>query len=169
MPSTYKQSFLKLNKFVGSDKPKMDDYNNDTRLIDENAALVDSRLRLTEEHMKNSTCHVSPEEKSSWNNLKWVIGSYVGNGATQREISVGFKARLGFVFQKNEFISTAFSDECPIQNEQRFVILTELGSSRSSMITPNGFKIANTSNISMDSRMPRMNIPEKEYIYVLFR
>lgn len=35
MPSTYKTPFLGLNRFIGSDKPKMDDFNRDTQKLDD--------------------------------------------------------------------------------------------------------------------------------------
>ena len=35
MTSTYKTNYLGLNKFVGSDKPKMDDFNFDNETLDQ--------------------------------------------------------------------------------------------------------------------------------------
>ena len=35
MASTYKTNYLGLNKFVGSDKPKMDDFNFDNETLDQ--------------------------------------------------------------------------------------------------------------------------------------
>ena len=35
MSSSNKTSYLGLNQFVGSDKPKMEDFNADNRLLDE--------------------------------------------------------------------------------------------------------------------------------------
>lgn len=50
MASTYKTNYLGLNQFVGSDKPKMDDFNFDNETIDQKfQEHVQSSLHITEE------------------------------------------------------------------------------------------------------------------------
>ena len=50
MASTYKTNYLGLNKFVGSDKPKMDDFNFDNETLDQKfQEHVQSSLHITEE------------------------------------------------------------------------------------------------------------------------
>ena len=50
MSSSNKTSYLGLNQFVGSDKPKMEDFNADNRLLDEKMQQhVQSQLHLTEQ------------------------------------------------------------------------------------------------------------------------
>ena len=169
MASTYKQSFLKLNKFVGSDKPKMDDYNYDNSLIDQNAMETNQRLISAENHAKDQEKHITAEERGKWNKLQWVIGKYEGNGQGEREISLGFSPRLGFVFQENEFPMTGYDTDCALQSEQRLAIITELGSTLYSATTPDGFVVCSTNNVQSDQRMPRMNINGQSYIYVMFK
>ena len=49
MSSSNKTNYLGLNQFVGSDKPKMEDFNADNRLLDEKIQQhIQSQLHLTE-------------------------------------------------------------------------------------------------------------------------
>lgn len=169
MASSYKQSFLKLSKFIGTDKPKMDDYNNDNRLIDENAALTDQRLKKAETHEASKTVHISDAERAKWNKFQWVTGTYVGDNKGEREINIGFKPRLGFVFQEDEFTATAYDTDCILQSEQRLAIITDVGCTKYTAATQNGFIICSTNNVRSDQRMPRLNIGGCKYVYVMFR
>ena len=50
MSSSNKTNYLGLNQFVGSDKPKMEDFNADNRLLDEKIQQhIQSQLHLTEQ------------------------------------------------------------------------------------------------------------------------
>ena len=53
MASTNKTETLGLNQWIGSDKPKMEDFNSDNRLID--TALAG--------HRADQTVHVSAQER----------------------------------------------------------------------------------------------------------
>ena len=57
MASTNKTETLGLNQWIGSDKPKMEDFNSDNRLID--TALAG--------HRADQTVHVSAQERAAWN------------------------------------------------------------------------------------------------------
>ena len=53
MSSSNKTNYLGLNQFVGSDKPKMEDFNADNRLLDEKIQQhIQSQLHLTEQQRK---------------------------------------------------------------------------------------------------------------------
>ena len=85
MSSSNKTSYLGLNQFVGSDKPKMEDFNADNRLLDEKMQQhVQSQLHLTE------------QQKERLENLGYLIGSYTGDGTTKRTISVAQPIGLRF-------------------------------------------------------------------------
>lgn len=83
MPSTNKTAFLGLNKWLGSDKPKMEDFNSDNQKID-NAIKA---------HQEDLSLHLTPQQKD-WVATPFVIGSYVGNGQVQRIIDLGFNPRF---------------------------------------------------------------------------
>ena len=74
MASTNKTETLGLNQWIGSDKPKMEDFNSDNRLID--TALAG--------HRADQTVHVSAQERAAWNAAAPVIGSYTGDGQEER-------------------------------------------------------------------------------------
>lgn len=85
MSSSNKTSYLGLNQFVGSDKPKMEDFNADNRLLDEKMQQhVQSQLHLTE------------QQKERLENLGYLIGSYTGDGTTKRTIRWHSRLASGF-------------------------------------------------------------------------
>ena len=67
MTSTYKTNYLGLNKFVGSDKPKMDDFNFDNETLDQKF----------QEHVQSSL-HITEEERQMLGKANYVIGTYTG-------------------------------------------------------------------------------------------
>ena len=83
MPSTNKTAFLGLNKWLGSDKPKIEDFNADNQKLD-NAIKI---------HQENSGLHLTPQQKQ-WVAAPVVVGSYVGDSQEERTISLGFTPRF---------------------------------------------------------------------------
>lgn len=94
MASTYKTNYLGLNKFVGSDKPKMDDFNFDNETLDQKF----------QEHVQSSL-HITEEERQMLGKANYVIGTYTGNGESPRTIDVGFDVEFGIIFALEEPIS----------------------------------------------------------------
>ena len=91
MSSSNKTNYLGLNQFVGSDKPKMEDFNADNRLLDEKIQQhIQSQLHLTE------------QQRERLENPGYLIGSYTGDGTTKRTISVAQPIGFGFVFMVGE-------------------------------------------------------------------
>ena len=85
MSSSNKTNYLGLNQFVGSDKPKMEDFNADNRLLDEKIQQhIQSQLHLTE------------QQRERLENPGYLIGSYTGDGTTKRTISVAQPIGFGF-------------------------------------------------------------------------
>lgn len=102
MSSTNKTKNLQLNSWIGSDKPKREDFNADNSIIDK--AITD--------HVEDNTVHITSEERGIWNNYMFT-GTYYGNGTTERviETECPFEARIGFVFANSRPTSIArFSD-----------------------------------------------------------
>ena len=56
MPSSSKTSVLGLNQFVGSDKPKMDDFNYDNNKLE----------TLVGGHLEDETCHLTAAERERY-------------------------------------------------------------------------------------------------------
>ena len=83
MPSSAKTSFLSLNHWSAGDKPKMADFNSDNQKVD--IAL--------QGHVQNTGLHLSGNQ-SAWIAQPFVSGSYTGDGAATRAITLGFRPAL---------------------------------------------------------------------------
>lgn len=110
MASTYKTNYLGLNKFVGSDKPKMDDFNFDNETLDQKF----------QEHVQSSL-HITEEERQMLGKSNYVIGTYTGNGESPRTIDVGLMWSLeSFCTGRANFNAACFSrcnrDLCSIHH-----------------------------------------------------
>lgn len=92
MSSTNKTENLKLNSWIGSDKPQRVDFNYDNEIID----------KVFTEHTADTVSHVSSDEKDKWNNYLFEE-TYFGDGAIKRTIKTRcpFEARFGIVFANN--------------------------------------------------------------------
>ena len=90
MSSTNKTPNLNLNNWVGSDIPKMADFNEDNSIID--LAISD--------HTSNSNIHTTASEKTAWS-TPFYMQTYTGNGNANRTISISapFSPKWGIVFK----------------------------------------------------------------------
>lgn len=156
MSSSHKTPFWGLNKYIGNDKPTMEDYNFDT-------ARVDSKAQ---EHVE-SDLHVTAADRLAWSKESFTIASYVGDGQTWKTINVGFDPSLVIIFMvgelTNEFTSTGG------QNYQQLGIYTKLGSSIGVKAATGGFQVAYYATSAPDGKRPRLNLSGKNYVYVVFR
>ena len=91
MSSTYKTTYLGLNQFVGSDKPKMEDVNFDNQTID----------RKMKEHVE-SDLHLSIKDREILNGGNWIKGNYIGTGMPTQKINLEKEVEFGFVFAENQ-------------------------------------------------------------------
>lgn len=83
MSSTYKTTNLGLNQFVGSDRPKMEDFNFDNQQIDQKF----------QEHVL-SNLHLTEQQREQLGKASYQIGSYSGDGQASRTIAV--EGEIGF-------------------------------------------------------------------------
>lgn len=126
MASTYKTNYLGLNKFVGSDKPKMDDFNFDNETLDQKF----------QEHVQSSL-HITEEERQMLGKANYVIGTYTGNGESPRTIDVGFDVEFGIIFALEEPISMLHASAGVTGIYAAFI--TQQGCSKGVYTTENGF------------------------------
>lgn len=89
MSSTNKTSNLRLNSWIGSDKPQRTDFNYDNEIIDREFAS----------HTGDTVHHIDDSERQRWNSYIH-SGTYFGDGATSRIINTRcpFEASFGVVF-----------------------------------------------------------------------
>lgn len=92
MSSTNKTENLKLNSWIGSDKPKRTDFNYDNEVLD----------KVITEHKEDTVSHVNSDERFRWDNVMYE-GTYFGDGQLERKIDTGcpFPARFGIIFANN--------------------------------------------------------------------
>ena len=83
MPSSGKTSYLQLNSWSASDKPKMADFNSDNQKVD--AAL--------QAHIQNTALHLQGSQ-GSWVAQPFVTGTYTGDGAATKSVTLGFMPAL---------------------------------------------------------------------------
>lgn len=88
MPASNKTTYLGLNQFIGSDMPKMADFNEDNRLLD-------SRFQ---EHEEDTNRHLTAAAVAALNKADFVVGSYVGSGVDDTVIDLGCEPAFGILF-----------------------------------------------------------------------
>lgn len=155
MSSSYKTAFLGLNKFIGTDKPRMEDFNFDNNRLD-------SKLK---EHFESSG-HVTEAERASWGKASCLIGTYTGDGQTWKKITLGSNPDFGIVF----------ANDCPLveyigvsgQSDQYAGMLTQSGKTLGIRPADKGFEVMTTNVTTPDGRRPKLNVSGKEYTYVMF-
>ena len=98
MSSSFKTNHYSLNNWIGTDKPKREDFNYDNQQVD--SALHGINTELTS-HKGDTGAHLTEGERASWDGkIKVVSGVYYGDGKTNRAISLGFKPLFVLVFLK---------------------------------------------------------------------
>lgn len=163
MPSSNKTSFLGLNLFVGSDKPKMEDVNFDNNQLDQ-------RCR---EHFEDSEAHITAEEREKWNaagsggsGLELTSGSYTGNGQNTQSVQLGFTPKLLLVFAQGEVL--ALLEGGMGVTTQYMGILTPEGGTFGISSEENGFRVHQTSGSPGDGRKSGLNASGVTYRYLAF-
>jgi hypothetical protein len=179
MPSTQKTAMLLLNKWLGTDKPKREDFNADNDKLDAafgdlNARVQSSEQRLGafEGHVEDGSLHVTAEEKEQWGNggsggSAVEVGSYTGNGNGIRTIELGFKPRFGALFAvgKNMVDGDWNSGECAVYAG----FFSTEGCSADIAITDTGFTVQHMVTLPINGAAVRFNQGGVVYGYVVGR
>lgn len=90
MSSTNKTEYLKLNDWLGSDRPQRIDFVDDNRIIDEAIKL----------HVLDSSKHMSATEKAKIA-TPYVMVSYSGTGTASNTITLDIQPNFVIVFMKD--------------------------------------------------------------------
>lgn len=157
MPSTNKTPFLKLNSWLGTDKPKREDFNADNQKIDD----------AVKDHFEDTQVHLSAAERALWNSGAFVMGTYTGTGTQSRTIETGFSPRFGIVFGDDvPVVQTLF---IPKQTQSHIGFFSQEGCSTGCAVQPSGFKVWSTEENTPDGIAPHLNAEDVKYIYILYR
>lgn len=179
MPSSNKTAHLALNKWLGSDKPKKDDFNSDNALIDAACRNLAQRVDAASEtvaaggealsaHTADAAAHVTAAERAAWNAGRdpMVIGTYVGNGAVTRKIPVSFPIRFGMLYAVGKGSSEA--NWTISETRVYYAYFGKQGSSRGVTLNSDGFTVAHTLTKPADGCMYKYNETDVTYVYVLW-
>lgn len=131
MASSLKTEKLGLNQWSGDDKPKREDFNSDNQILE----------TLVGTHVFKDTVHVTPEEKDKINTYCFCM-MYIGDGAADRVIDIGFKAKVAFVFPIDKPFSVYNTTENKLYNYAAAAISTH--HTTGLRITENGFAVSNS-------------------------
>ena len=156
MPSTNKTPFLGLNKWQGTDKPKMNDFNTDNQLID--AAV--------QQHTQRTDLHLTQQEKA-FLQQPMIVGSYVGNGENSRVISLGFQPKFVLVFADSYPLT--YWDMGQNDNNTYCVMATPVCGTIGIDMTESGFKLYHTNAGASSFAASRMNQLNLKYSYIAMR
>ncbi|HAN43838.1 MAG TPA: hypothetical protein DCP97_00460 [Ruminococcaceae bacterium] len=157
MASTNKTEYLRLNSWLGTDKPKRDDFNLDNQILD-------SKIK---EHFTSSAIHVTASEKASWNNTGYAISTYTGNGAVQQIIDLGFAPRCGIIFGVEE--PPAFMD---IITGGSFIfsgMFSVFGCSAGVYLEGSNLRVVQFADVAPDRKTPCLNQNGTTYVYIAFK
>lgn len=157
MSSSNTTPHLGLNQWIGTDCPKMADFNSDNLKTD--AAF--------HQHTGDSGAHVTAGEKA-WLQQPFAIGTYTGTGAYSFSVNLGFKPRFLAVFNEGNL---PYSYDHFLQvADQRFALATSLGWTNGVQLTATGFTVYQAqNNPAAGGTASRMNEVDEIYCYAALR
>jgi hypothetical protein len=169
MPSSNKTQHLNLNRWLGTDKPKKDDFNEDNQKIDNAWNTLNEAVSTVQTaqstHGGNGTIHITATERSNWNGKdKMTIGTYTGNGAGSRKITLGFRPRYGQVFAIAASPVRIDPDNYNCDNYVAF--FSSLGCSEGVSVDDTGFTVTHHAVSRPNGNSLRYNDGGYTYVYV---
>lgn len=160
MSSRYKTANLKLNSWIGSDKPKRADFNADNEIID----------REFSAHINDTTLHITQQERDNWSTfVKTEV--YFGDGKSERTITLDcdFDVSCVIVFANNRPISIAnFTDK---RHYNYFAFVCKTGATLGAKFSSD-FKsivVKQDATAELYNEFANMNELGVSYTYVMFR
>lgn len=172
MPSSNKTLNLSLNKWLGSDKPKKDDFNADNQKLDDawktmNTTLTNASASING-HTGNTGIHITAAERAAWNGKdKFITGSYKGDGANTRKITLGFAPRFGYLYAEN-----AAMIQMEFDNHNMNILsgaFSADGSSLGLSVDATGFTVTNNPTARPNGHTMRYNDTAYTYRYVVWQ
>ena len=91
MASTNKTTNLKLNNWIGSDKPKREDFVNDNNIIDTKLGA----------HILNENIHITDALKEKILS-PFTLSTFYGDGTASQEITLSFVPKIVIVFAQDK-------------------------------------------------------------------
>lgn len=130
MASSKKSAMLGLSQWILTDKPKMTDFNADNLRVD----------NFVKEHLA-SDLHLN-QDLREWLGQPTATGSYAGDGAATRTVTLGFTPKLVVVFAQN--YGPIEVDTINSQPQLRFGVGAGGAGSLGLQTTDQGFRVTQT-------------------------
>lgn len=156
MPSSQKTPKLALNKWSGTDIPKMADYNNDNQILDTTLGG----------HLGDAVLHLSGAERALWN-APFVIGTYAGNDAASRTVTLGFAPKFGVIYPVNGSVFEYDADAYIGLSLMGF--LSTSGSSHGVTRQTTGFSVLQQNPPIARPTIANLNRAGVTYCYVMYK
>lgn len=197
MPSSNKTTNLQLNKWIGSDKPKKDDFNSDNQKVDMAYESMSQRLYQAEttaannrqslqqsvdavdgrcntlnstlnNHISNAVAHLTAAERTAWNAKdKFAMGTYTGTGASSISVNMGFQPRFGLVFAAGNGIAQSNWANQELNLYAGF--FSASGCSKSISVTANGITLLHHNVAPSTGVAYRYNDAATTYVWVAWK
>lgn len=158
MSSTNKTTHLRLNNWIGADKPLREDFNRDNSILDE--AIYS--------HRTDESIHITEQERAAWNE-PYYISSYLGDGTSSRVVAMncGFVPRFGIIFAVNS--PPGVNDYRNSAHYNYFALVTQNGSSVGVTMNAKNLTVTQSAVPVSVSEYKSFNEVGTTYIYVVFR
>lgn len=160
MSSRYKTEHLKLNSWVGSDKPKRADFNADNEIID----------REFSAHFNDEISHITQNDRDKWNTFIQT-GVYFGDGSVERTIALDceFDVSCVIVFANNRPTTIVNFDDK--RNYHYFAFMNKTASTYGASFASDGKSITVRQDITarLYNELANLNEIGVSYTYLMFR
>lgn len=177
MPSSNKTGHLGLNKWLGSDKPKKDDFNSDNTLVDAACKALADQLGTVQtglstanqnllNHATNAASHVTSAERAAWNAPRETMttGTYTGNGAASRKITTNLNAKFGVLYAVG--MAPVQADWNGDESKVYSGFFGTKGCSKGIAQDSTGFTVTHTGVKPMDGCSYKLNESGVVYVYI---
>ncbi len=158
MSSTNKTTHLRLNSWIGADKPLREDFNRDNSILDE----------AIHTHQTDNTIHITDQERSTWN-APYYIGTYFGDGSSARTVAMNcsFEPRFGIIFAVS--LPPGVSDYRNSAHYNYFALVTKNGSTTGVTLNAKNLSVSQSSVPVSGSEYKSFNEVGTTYTYIVFR
>lgn len=144
MSSTYKTTNLGLNQFVGSDRPKMEDFNFDNQQIDQKF----------QEHVL-SNLHLTEQQREQLARQATRSAATAATGQASRTITVEGEIGFGLIFMVGEVFNQTVTSSG--DTYVYAAIITPQGCSKGVSIAESGFTVQQSATSPMDGKRSMLN------------
>ncbi len=158
MSSTNKTTNLGLNSWIGSDKPRREDFNLDN-------SIIDTKLG---EHLNDTSIHVSETEKEKWSNF-CSLTTFYGDGAGLKcgSLISDFDVSWGMIFAVDYPVN--LNDFDNISSFNYFGVFSTSGSMMGLKYSDNTLTISQSSIPINDTAYKSFNESGVTYVVISFR